>query len=174
MKTHHWLVCGAVIAMGLQLGDARAESQHRLGLGARYHVAHSFVPEFPYDDGDLTYQAVYEYHEDVALWQLVVGYTPDAGRSNGVDYVIAPQINLLLKDGIWRGGLGIGWDYIRTELPDAGDWSDLYYQFILGCSLPLGSLNLDVSAFYPFAKWDDLSEFEFADIEFGLGLTYSF
>ena len=54
------------------------------------------------------------------------------------------------------------------------DWTDLYYQFILGLGVPVGMFSLDAHALYAFDKWDNLEEFSMSNIEFGVWLSYSF
>jgi hypothetical protein len=161
------MVCAGLLVM---TDTAGAESQSRIGAGARYHVEHSVFTEVPYS-GDMSYGAVYEYHEGSAYWQLGLQYAPDLD-AEGVDSVLTPEINLLFTDGFWRGGTGALVSYVETPLESS--WSKVYWQFLLGIEIPLGGLNLDVMACYVFEDWNSLGDFAFEDIEGGVWLTYAF
>lgn len=152
---------------------------HALTAGARYHMRHSEFLELPFDDGDMSYLLGYEYHEYSAFWQLLVGYAPDIsagddGRGIGVESVITPQINLLFEDRNWLGGVGALASYIETEDSDASDWTDVYWQLMLGFQLPLPALDVEFMAYYPFEEWKALSDFDAGDIEFGLLFKFKF
>ncbi len=152
---------------------------HALCAGARYHMRHSEYLELPFDDGDFSYLLGYEYHENSAFWQLLVGYVPDIsegddGRGAGIDYVITPQINLLFEDRNWIGGVGVLGSYIEAEDSDASDWTDVYWQLMLGFKIPLPALPVELMASYPFETWDALSEFDGGDIEYMLLLNFNF
>jgi hypothetical protein len=154
---------------------------HALSAGARYHMRHSEYVELPFDDGDISYLLGYEYHEANAFWQLLVGYAPDIsegddGRGTGVNAVITPQINLLFKDRNWLGGVGALASYIEMEDENGteSDWTDVYWQLMLGFELPLPVLDIEVMAYYPFEKWKTLSDFDAGDIEFGVLLKFKF
>jgi hypothetical protein len=152
-------------------------TQSALGVGVRTHALSSTFEDYPYDDGDLSYGIAYEYHESAAYWQLGVDFADNANRTNTIDTVITPQLNLIFKDNIWRGGAGILGSYITysSEDPEAEDeWTDLYYQFLLGISIPVGSIAIDVFAAYPFADWGDLGDFEAGDIEVQGWVKYLF
>lgn len=148
-----------------------AQGTSRIGAGARYHASdHATFMEVPYD-GDISYGLVYEYHESIACWQLGVQYAPDVG-TNGIDSVISPELNLLYKDKAWRGGVGAVASYIEGDVKS--DWSDIYWQFVLGLEMPVGGLSLQVLGYYVFEDWGDLSDFEFDDLEVGAFLTFAF
>jgi len=152
---------------------------HALTAGARYHMRHSEYVELPFDDGDISYLLGYEYHESSAFWQLLVGFAPDIsdgddGRGTGIDSVITPQINLLFEDRNWLGGVGVLASYIESEDSDANDWTDVYWQLMLGFRIPLPALNIDVMAYYPFERWNTLRDFDTSDIEYGLLLNFKF
>lgn len=159
----------------LSAGAAQGATQ-KFSVGARRHVEHSVFDQLPFDAGDISYGVAYEYHEDAAYWQIALSFCPHprgASATNSVDYVYTPQLNLVFRDGIWRGGLGILTSYLK---PDEGEseWTSLYYQFLLGLQFPVAGLELDIQAFYTFEKWSLLDAFEVDDIEFGIWLTYTF
>lgn len=129
---------------------------------------------YPFAKGDLSYGATYEYEDQNALWQLGVDVTPKFKSPSAEDYAVTPQLNLLLKDQIFRGGLGILSTYTRDNA-GKGDWMDLYWQFILGVEIPLpGRLVASANAYYVFDKWDNLNSFDFKDVEYGVSLGYKF
>lgn len=155
----------ATVALLTALVIPCAKAQSTLGLGLRGHVLHTEYEEYPFDDGDLSYIAGYEYHDQAGYWQFLVGYTPEVGDGAMVDYIITPQLNLLLQDGAWLAGVGVLGSYIKTDLDD--DWTDVYWQVMLGFSLPLPIFELEVLAYYPFESWSTFGDFDTDDIEFG-------
>lgn len=180
MKTYTRFLIASFMAVSMVATAARAgapTSESAFGVGVRSHSLHSVFEELPYDDGDLSYGLAYEYHEGSAYWQLAVDYSTDASRTNTVDTVITPQLNLIFKDRFYRGGLGVLSSYITYSGDDPSlkdDWTDVYYQFLLGISIPAGSLAIDVMAAYPFADWGDLGDFEAGDIEVQGWIKYLF
>jgi len=165
------ILAGAAFAL-LAGNPAYAARRHAAGAGARWHVNHTVFEELPFDDGDLSYGLAYEYHDEAAYWQLAVHYTPDAG-TNGTDYVVTPQINLIFKDRIWRLGVGALDSYVAAE-DGGGDWGDVYWQLLTGLNLPLFRFQLNANAFYVFESWSDLDDFDTDDLEYGFWLTYPF
>jgi len=174
MKTS-WLslALGAVAALLMSSVVASAIDQQAIAVSGRYHVDHSAFVEWPYDDGDVSVGAAYEIHDGYGYWQLGADYGIDPSGEAAIDEVWTPYLNLMLKDNFWRGGVGALANYISSDEDDS-DWSDLFYQFILGFSVPLGSLSVDLLAYYPFEAWDKLDEFEVEDIEGGLLVRYAF
>lgn len=159
----------AASGMNLQAGD------HGLAVGARYHQEHSVFEELPFEDGDIAYGLAYEYHENNAYWQLAVNVAPDINGTNALEYVITPQINLIATDNMWRAGVGVLASYLMPE-DDAvdEDWTDIYWQLMVGLVFPIGAMNLEVQAFYVLEAWDEITEFDFSDIEYGAWLGYRF
>ncbi len=159
-----------VLLLCLSTAQARNNTRQRWGAGARYHAQHGTEREVPFDDV-LTYGIVYEYHERGTFWQLGLQYGSDLG-SGDVDYLLTPEINLMLTDGAWRGGIGALSTYTRVD--DESDWSDIYYQVILGFDMPLGSTILSIQAHYVFEDFDKLDEFDFGDLDWAGYLMYQF
>ncbi len=155
----------ATVALLTALMIPQAEAQSAVGLGIRSHVLHTEFEEYPFDDGDLSYIAGYEYHDNNGYWQLLVGYTPDVGDGTVVDSIITPQLNLLIQDGIWLAGVGVLGSYVETT--EDSDWTDVYWQVMLGLELPLPIFKLDILAYYPFESWSTFGDFDTDDIEFG-------
>lgn len=162
-----------VICFTVPAFTAFAESGSKFGVGGRWHRSHSLFTELPFDDGDLAYGLSYEVHESEAYWQVAVTYAPDVTGTNSADTAITPQLSLILKDSYWRGGVGVLSSYITSD--DEDDWTDIYWQFILGVHLGASSRSgIDVLAYYPFESWSDLGDFDARDIEFGLWFSFSF
>jgi len=154
-----------------------AFSPTRLVTGARFNAGHSAFLDRPFD-GDWSYGVAYEYHEQQAYFQLGLQYAPKVSRNDtpygpAIDAVWTPEFNLVFTDNTWRYGLGILNSQIRTD--EGGDWTGVYWQFLLGVSLGGGgSFTVDLTAYYVFDKWNDLSEFEFDDIDAGIGISIGF
>lgn len=165
------------LAIFLLLATLTQAEQSALTVGARRHVDHSSLTDLPFDDGDIGYLVAYETANAGACLQFGAEYAPDvtgtnkATGSNSVDYVVTPQINLILKDGIWRGGTGILDSYIAGGDNGKKQWSGIYWQIFLGIAVPVGGFEVGANAFYTF---DKLSRFEHKDIEYGAYLRYSF
>lgn len=173
MKTQKFLCLVGVLVTVLS-GAAIASTAQVFDLGARYHTKHSEFVALPYADGDWSYEAAYEIHEQNSMFQLACGFTPDFQDNKDLDYGITPELNLLAKDGVYQGGVGILSTYTR-DAGGKGDWMDLYWQFVLGLNIPLGNrLSLQANAYYVFEGWDKLNKFKFEDIEFGGYLGYKF
>lgn len=169
----------AVLAAFLVNVEAQAElSSHVLSFGTRHHQEHSTYGELPFGDGDYSYAIAYEYHEGEAYWQIALDASFDPSGTNSVtsefDYVLTPQINLIFKDEIWRGGIGALASYMIDKDTDDGEWTDVYGQFLLGLAIPLGRMELEVMGAYPFESFDELSEFDGSDIDIVGWLKFSF
>jgi len=159
-----------VLILCVSSAQAGSRIKQRLGVGARYHAEQDTELEVAFDD-ETTYGLVYEYHEGGTFWQLGAQYGTGLG-TNEVDYVITPEINLLVSDGAWRGGIGALASYVSTD--EDSDWSDIYYQLILGFDMPLGGMALSIQAAYVFEDFDELDEFDFDEMDWSGYLMYQF
>ncbi|MEI6563873.1 MAG: hypothetical protein WCO42_06150 [bacterium] len=174
MKTLKYLMVVGLLVVGILPSVAMAASGAAVDLGARYHQKHSEFVGLPYADGDWTYVAGYEIQDENGMLQLACGFTPEFADHKDYDYGITPEANLLMKDGMFQGGLGILSTYTRDG-EGKGDWMDMYWQWVLGLNVPLGSrLSIQANAYYVFEKWGTLNKFKFDDIEFGGYLSYKF
>jgi hypothetical protein len=170
MKTLKVVLMVGLMAVTLA-GMVNAGSVKVIDAGARYHMQHSDFETLPYADGDMTYCAGLEFHEANALIQLICGYTPEFSDYEVLDYGITPEANLLMKDGVFQGGLGI----LSTYTNGDGEWMDLYWQWVLGLNFPLGKrFSLQANAYYVYEDWGSLGGFDFGDIEYGGYLGYKF
>lgn len=154
----------------LLAGSVWAESG--LSLSGRYHRDQPKFVDYPFGDGDLSYMGAWESHTDIAMLQLGAAYCPSL-ENEAVDFAITPQANLILKDEIFRGGLGVLSTYTKGDAQD--EWTDVYWQFLLGLSFKLpAKVSLDLFAIYPFESWDSLGDFSADGIEFSAGLAWQF
>lgn len=142
---------------------------HKIGTGIRFHRDNSAFEGLPFREGDLTYQFYYEYHEGIGYWQIGLGYTPSLDE---VEKVITPQLSLIIKDRIYRAGIGVLKSYISDKDKNFED-TDIYYQFILGLSFPIKKFSLDLNGLYSFEKWRDF-DFDAKDIEYSASISFTF
>jgi len=167
------LTVGAILLACFFISSAiSAKSPHSISVGGRQHVDHSVFTDLPFSDGDISYSLGYEYHEPSGYWQIALDYTPEIDDDETVDYVLTPQLNLVITDKIWRGGVGILKSLIESE--DDSDWTDLYWQILLGVSIPVGKINIEANGVYAFEDWDELSELDSDDIEFMGRIVFNF
>lgn len=184
-------ICAGLVVAAILSAPASAQTSNTgsLGFGLRHHTSHSIYTDYPFKEGDLSYGIAYEYNDAAGYWQLAVDYAANtaSSKTNAADYVVTPQLNLVIRDSFWRIGVGILGNYIEyedhsvdtSEADDDPDndldngWTDVYYQFLAGLSIPLGGMTLDALAAYPFEDWDELEEFDGNDIEIALWLKFN-
>ena len=167
-------VCLVSVLIAERLEAAGRQSEHGFAAGLRIHRAQTEFEKLPFDNGDLSYGACYEYHDGPALWQLAVLYARAPGpEPDKIDYIVTPQANLVFKDRIWRGGVGLLGSYIR-DAAEGGDWTDIYWQVLLGIEIPIGRLNLGGTAYHVFDKWGNIGKFKFNELEYGLWVGMRF
>jgi len=151
---------------GGRTGNQRGRSRrrvfwnHHVGFGARSFSEHSLLTERPIaENGEWGYGLLYEYHESPALWQLVATYAPDSE-------VLAPEVNLVYEDRGVRGGVGgIGF----YQFGDVNEWENWYWQMQLGFRFTLTrKVGADLAAYHVFESWNDLSDFDFDDLDYGV------
>jgi hypothetical protein len=159
-----------LLAAAIPLQPARAATSSSAALGARYHVAHSSFPSYPYG-GDFSYAAAYQWQEDAGYWQLALDYAPKVTGTNGLDAVWTPQLNLIFTDRMWRGGGGVLTSY-GTGGGKKPRWSPFYWQVMAGLNLPVQSFTLDLMVFYVFENPKTFKNFDFNDLEFGVWLNF--
>ena len=164
------LVCGLVLTAVMQAG-----AQNAIALGGRYHQDHSTFTKLPYGEGDLSYGVMYEAVEkDTSVLQLGCSMTPEFKDNNDIDYAVTPELNLLMVDRIFQGGVGILSSYLSKNVGDS-EWMDLYWQFLLGARMNLSkTVSLQLSASYVFESWGDLGDFDVSDVEGVAYIGFSF
>ena len=177
---YRWTRAALAIALALAIRPALAESPHSLSIDGRYHKENTAFTDLPYDNADISYGLAYTFSEEHAAIQLGVDFAPnvngtrDAPHTNKTDYVITPQVNLIVKDRIFRGGVGILTSYIQDN-NDEGDWMDIYWQMMLGLCIPLGkNFSVEGNVYYVMERWDKIVDFQPKELEYGLRLNYNF
>jgi len=177
---NRWTPFALGIALALLSRPALAESPHSLSVGGRYHTENTVFTDLPYGNADISYGLAYTFAEEYAAIKLGTDFSPDvsgsrdAPNTNKTDYVITPQINFIVKDRIFRGGVGILTSYIRDDKGE-GSWLDPYWQMMLGLCIPLGQhLSMEGNLYYVLERWDKITEFRLKEIEYGLWLNYNF
>lgn len=178
---YRWTIAASGIALALLSRPAFAdESPHSLNAGGRYHTENTVFTDLPYGNADISYALFYTFAEKYAAIQLGVDFAPDvsgtrdAPNTNKTDYVVTPQLNLIIKDRIFRAGVGLLTGYIRDD-KGGGDWLDPYWQMMLGLDIPLGkNFSVEGNVYYVLETWDKIADFRLKEIEYGLWLNYHF
>ncbi|MFZ4396548.1 MAG: hypothetical protein ACOYOU_13075 [Kiritimatiellia bacterium] len=166
----------ALAVAAVNAANKNDESWNVINAGVRMHAANDTFDgdKKVYGEENLSYKLGYEFHESSAFWQLVANWTPEATGSADIDWAMAPEMNLVFKEGWMRAGTGMLIDYVsRTD--GNSEWTGLYWQFLAGLGIPLGdTITLDGYAYYPFSDWNRLNEFDFTAIEYGVNLGFKF
>ncbi|MBI2437766.1 MAG: hypothetical protein HYV36_03000 [Lentisphaerae bacterium] len=172
-----FLLCAA---LALTLQAAPAESPHSLSLGGRYHTENTVFTDLPFGNADFSYALAWTFASEQVGLQLGADFAPDvsgardAPNTNQTDFAVTPQVNLILKDRMFRGGVGLLTSYVRDDLGE-DDWLSPYWQLLLGLNLPLGNnFSLDGLVYYVLEKWGDIGDFKPKELEYGLWLNYNF
>jgi hypothetical protein len=150
-----------------------------VGLGVRYLRDLPSFEAYPFGNGDLSYGLSYEIRDSAGYWQLAAGYTPRPTGTNSVDYVLTPELNLVIQDTDprWkylRGGVGILNSYMPSKDGSQKDWLGFYYHVLLGLDFDLGKFGIELQTLYTFHTVNNFSEFKASDLEYGCWLNYVF
>lgn len=132
------------------------DTSHKISLGVKSHFDYANFDDIPIKEDDYSYLMFYEIHNDFAYWQIGGSYTqpPDDNR---FDHIITPQINLIAKDKIFRVGLGALASNVKVD--GDTDWTDIYWQVILGLGIPLGErVGIDIYGHYLFDSWQRIEK----------------
>ena len=177
---YRWTRAALGIALALSIRPALAESPHSLSVGGRYHTENTVFTDLPYGNADISYALAYTFAEEHAAIRLSADFAPDvsgardAPHTNKTDYVITPQANFIVKDRMFRGGVGILTSYIRDDQGE-GNWLDIYWQLMLGLCIPLGKhVSLEGNVYYVLESMDKIVNFRPKELEYGLWLNYNF
>jgi hypothetical protein len=178
MKTlNHLLLTVLLLAATPALADSSGITS-AVDIGARYHRALPSFVDYPFGDGDFSYGIAYEARDTSGYWQFAVNYSPSPSGSNKVDYVLTPEINLIIQDPeqwkFLRAGIGIMNSYMPSNDTTKDDWLGFYYHVLLGAHVDLGKIGVEFDAYYTFEDFSNFSEFKFDDLEYGLWLSYGF
>ena len=177
---YRWIPFALSIALALLIRPALAESPHSLSVGGRYHTENTVFTDLPYGNADISYGLAYTFSEEHVSLKLGADFSPDvsgardAPHTNQTDYVITPQANIIVKDRMFRAGIGLLTSYIRDDKGE-GDWLDPYWQMMLGLSIPIHQrLSLEGNIYYVLERWEKITEFRLKELEYGLWLNYNF
>jgi hypothetical protein len=174
MKTLNYLLAVAVLMASAAITPAANNVSHALAFGLRQHTETDRTDResFAFED-DLAYGLSYQCREGISYWQIGMMYLPDPSGADDVDYVLTPEMNLVMAENYWRLGVGILKDYVKTE-SSGSDWGDIYWQVMAGIGFPIGGMRLEVMALYAFDSWSKIDEFDTDDLEYGAWLAYVF
>ncbi len=156
-------------------------SNSALFLGARHHADSELSMNLPYEEGDLSYVAGFDWYTGrMTRWQLLASYLPET-TDPAVDYLLTPQLNVLAYEKGFLVGTGVLMSYLPESdepLPpgaeERDEWTDPYFQLMTGLSFPIGKANLTLLAVYPFEELDEIRDFEFDKLEYQAGLSLRF
>ena len=164
-------IVGSFVFLSITAGARAQTSSSRVGFAFRQHNPDSTLESVTFGD-DLSYMLAYEWEEQQAFWQIAVDYAPEIDTTNSVNSIITPQLNLLFKDKGWLGGIGVLSSLIEEDSGE-DDWSDAYYQLIIGFSLPVFGLKFNISAYYQFDSFSDIESFEEDNIDYAVWFKYA-
>ncbi|MFH1970645.1 MAG: hypothetical protein ABIJ53_10050 [Verrucomicrobiota bacterium] len=177
---YRWTCATLGIALALLIRPALAESPHSLSVGGRYHTENTVFTDLPYGNADISYGLAYTFAEEHVAIKFGADFAPDVSgardtpHTNKTDYVISPQADIIIKDRMFRGGVGILTSYIHDDQGE-GDWLDIYWQMMLGLCIPLGkNLSMEGNVYYVLERWDKIVDFRLKELEYGLWLNYNF
>ncbi|MBI3985428.1 MAG: hypothetical protein HY343_00785 [Lentisphaerae bacterium] len=183
MNSKLWSGLTAAVVLGLVATSGYGQNTSGINVMGRYHSENATFTDLPFGNGDISYHGSIEYGEKMVTWQLGADYSPDVsgtrdaqpGVTNAlIDYVVTPQLHLLLMDGPWRGGVGILSSYVQ-DMDDEGDWIGPYGQVQLGFQLPIyKKIALRAAVYYTVESIGSIYEFGFGDLEYGAGIHYPF
>lgn len=147
-------------------------TMNKLAAGVMWHPDIPGFTEYPLEEGDLSYKLIYEYHEGIGFWQLGLGYVPSP-ENKAVDQVLTPEINLVLKDGIYHLGVGALMSYVEDA--SETDWTGVYWQILAGIEIPLGSrFGLGLHGHYIFEDWDSIKDSDKGGFGYSALVSFSF
>ena len=126
----------------------RAESAHRIGVGANYWMMLDDIDVDNIDEDGVSWLATYQY-KAAALLKLEADLEVFPDDFEGLDGVVyAPQAYLVVGSTIYAA-LGVGVFYADGDFAD-----DPFYALRAGLDLEiLPQLYLDLNANYRFADW---------------------
>lgn len=137
-----------VVGLATALTAARAESNHRIGVGANYWVALEDLDN-DFDDSGLSYLVTYQYRAGLLSLQLDAEYLADLYAEDAY----APAAYLVVGSAIYAAaGVGIyNFD---------GDWADdPFFALKAGLDLELlPNIHLDIGASYRFESTVDFDD----------------
>lgn len=187
MKRMICVLIGAAAVLSLLMVSSSAEAKtrkpkfgqikddgpsSRIAFDVRLHDEFPGLADLPVEKNDVSYGLFYEYHEGIGYWQIGADYMPSPG-TEGADYIVTPEINLILKDRIYRLGSGAMKSYVKGD--DGRHWTSIYWQVIAGFGIPLGDyFSIDIYAHYVFNSWKEFTDTDLNAVDYTAGFTLSF
>jgi hypothetical protein len=152
---------------------ANAQTDTSLSFGVRQHAEQPDFPDISFGDGDISYGLALTAGDGLGYWQGALLYTPDIEGIDDLDYALTPQLNLILKEKLWRMGVGGAATYISSD-SDSG-WNDFFWQLMLGLGLPpMGKVSLEAHAIYIFDEWGNIGDFDVDNLEYAVWMGVKF
>lgn len=151
--------------------------QQSLGIvgNVRYHQEHSAVREWPFAKGDLSYGGSLLLYDGMGYIELGCNYAPDPTADEVLDEVITPFARLVIEDRCVVAAIGVRDNYVTfTDEERDAEWTDLLYELHLGLEFTLGPVVIGGGAYYSFDDWNDLKDFAFEDLEYGVHAGFCF
>ena len=176
MKHHIPFPAVAALLLFLPIAAFAAGRSPKLGVigSARYHQTHTAVLEWPFDKDDMSYGAGLLLYDGMGYVELGCEYAPDPSY-DAIDEVITPYARLVIEDMGVAAGIGVRDNYVFfSDKERKDDWTDLLYEFHLGLGFTLGRIIIGGGAYYSFDDWDDLKDFDFDDLEYGIHVGFAF
>lgn len=147
------LLAIAIVGLFALAQGARAESAHRVGVGANYWTMVDDIDVGNLDDDGVSWLATYQYQPaDMLKLEADLEVFPD--DFHGIDdTAYAPQAYLVLGSTIYAA-VGVGILYADGDFAD-----DAFYALRAGLDLEvMPQFYLDLNANYRFADTTDLSD----------------
>ncbi len=141
--------------------------------GRQYVLREDSFTDRPYGEDDISYGAYLDMFDGIGGWRIGASYATGLSGPGEADSVITPEITLLGAEGVWESGFSVMMDYIDDET--GTDWSDIYYQFQLGLSIPVGgTFQLGIHGYFPVSDMGDFLDISFSEIDYGVSLRAKF
>lgn len=153
-----------------------SDTSSAIGIGVRELKELPSFEKYPFGNGDLSYGLSYEIRDPNGYWQFAAGYTPHPTGTNSVDYVLTPELDLVIQDTDprWkylRAGIGVLNSYMPSKDGTQNDWLGFYYHLMLGLNFDLGKIGIELQTYYTFK---DFKNFKIDDLEYGCWINYIF
>jgi hypothetical protein len=170
MKTYLTLL-GLSVGIVCGLATPAAAGSQSVDVGVRYHASEPSFETLPMRE-DYSYRLGYRMGDQGGFWQLALNYTPSVSDPS-VDYVLTPEVNIILNDKIWRGGIGVLKSYVEPKDGSIdSDWTDIYWQLFFGVAVPVGGVSLEAFTYYVFEDWGELEIPGMDDLDLGVWVKF--
>ena len=148
-----WLLAVAIIGLFAWAQGVRAESAHRLGVGANYWTMLDDIDVGNIDKNGVSWLATYQY-KPAALLKLEADLEVFPEGFQGIDgAAYAPEAYLILGSTIY-GAVGVGILYADGDFAD-----DPFYALRAGLDLEIiPQFHLDLNVNYRFTEWANAND----------------